>query len=546
MILPVLSFGLPSATLGGTALGLSSAATVALVMAAPLAAQEPRARPRPRPLPNALPRDLPPPPAVVSSPATDAAVPAARPPTSTFDLPPSARRAIGLEEAVGLALTQNRTLARRSSLLKTRDLDIDSAEAAFDYRIRPSGTAGISDGSEDLGGGLGIARKFRSGTDVEVRGRYNQSTINDLEENRGGLAVEISQPLFRNHGRLIHEEPLIAARERLKAAQRVYEGQKADLVLEVIDSFARLIELENQIAADEAFSKRMNLLFRRSQALEQLGKSSKLDVLRVELQAGQSEARLANTRELYFFNMREFADLLGFPPATDFELIPPPRLELRPFTTAEAVSIALANRLDYAQLIEDLDARERGVLIARRQLKPDISLVSRYERFGEGPRSGDAFEFDEDGWFLGLRAGSDLNTRREQTGIDRAKIEQDVAVDDIRLREINIARSVQQQMSVHRRSQAQERIAKRNVELAKKQADLAKQQYELGTIDNFTATDAEEQWIEAQTALASAEADVLRAGYRLLRILGVLIEVPDRLRPKLPTGAPSGKKANAR
>ena len=474
-------------------------------------------------------KDLPPP---VTARATT------MPPSSSFDLPPSkARRTIGLEEAIGFALTQNRTLARRSSLLKTRDLDIESAEAAFDYRIRPAGTAGISDGSEDLGGGLGIARKFRSGTDVEVRGRYNQSTINDLKENRGGLAVEISQPLFRNHGRLIHEEPLIAAHERLKAARRVYEGQKADLVLEVVDSFARLIELENQIDADQAFSQRMDLLFRRSQALEQLGKSSKLDVLRVELQAGQSEARLANTRELYFFNMREFADLLGFPPATDFELSPPPRLELRPFTTEEAVRIALANRLDYAQLIEDLDARERGVLIARRQLKPDISLVSRYERFGEGPRTGDAFEFNEDGWFLGLRAGSDLNSRRERTGIDRAKIEQDVAFDDIRLREINIARSVQQQMSVHRRSQAQERIATRNVELAKKQADLAKQQYQLGTIDNFTATDTEEQWIDAQTALASAEAEVLRAGYRLLRILGVLIEYPDGLRPQLPAAS---------
>lgn len=442
-------------------------------------------------------------------------------------------RAIGLQEAIALALAQNRELALSASLLRGQELGMRAASADFETRIRPSGTAGFGEGSEDFGGGIGIARKFRNGTDVELRGRYRQQTLNDEEENRGGLAVEITQPLFRNYGRAVHEEPVIAARERMRAARRILEAQKADLVVEVVDAFARLIRYDQQIKADELFAQRMDQLHKRTSADEQLGESSKLDVLRVELQKGQSEARLANSRELRDFTMRAFSDLLGFPPETNFTLMPPPVLKLPEFTTAEAVAIALGNRMDYAQLLDDLGTADRGVHLARRRLKPDISLISRYERFGEGPQSQDAFDFNEDGWFVGVRAGSDLNPTRERVSVGQAELNHEVAGGQIRLREIAIARSVQQQISAWRRAEVQVLIAERNMALARRQAEFAKSKVDLGGLDTFLATEAEEQWIEAENDLAARNADVLRAGYRLLRVMGLLIEYPADLLPEV-------------
>ena len=279
----------------------------------------------------------------------------------------------------------------------------------------------------------------------------------------------------------------------------------------------------------------MSLLYDRTVAFEKQQRSTRIDVLRVELQKGQSEARLANSRERHVFRMRAFSDLLGFPPEAEFKLAPPPMLLLRPLTVEEAVTVALSNRLDYAQSLEDIGIAARKIRIAERRLQPDLSLVARYDRFGEGTSAGDAFGFDEDGWFLGVSAGSDLNQSLERVGIGQADVAHEVAVDSTHILEINISRSIQQQLSVVRRAAMEARIAERNVELAQLKADLAKRRYELGQIDNFTLIDAEEEWIDSDLALFAAQSAQLSSGYRFLRILGTLIEYPGDLKPIRPS-----------
>ena len=45
---------------------------------------------------------------------------------------------------------------------------------------------------------------------------------------------------------------------------------------------------------------------------------------------------------------------------------------------------------------------------------PDLRLVSRYERAGNGETPGTAWDLDDEDWFLGLSVGSDLNQGEER------------------------------------------------------------------------------------------------------------------------------------
>ena len=92
---------------------------------------------------------------------------------------------------------------------------------------------------------------------------------------------------------------------------------------------------------------------------------------------------MRNTKERLANEERGFANTLGLPLETAFELERPPLLEIEVPPPEEAVAAALRNRLDYAQALHDYRDTLRGVRIARRSLYPDLRLVTRYDRFGE-------------------------------------------------------------------------------------------------------------------------------------------------------------------
>jgi len=98
------------------------------------------------------------------------------------------------------------------------------------------------------------------------------------------------------------------------------------------------------------------------------------------------------------------------------------RLEIVPPSPETAAKIAWSNRLDYAQVLQDLGDAERGVKIARKNLLPDISLVARYDWLGQGRSYDEAMSLNDDTWVVGLSAGNnDLLQRSERAALKQAE-----------------------------------------------------------------------------------------------------------------------------
>lgn len=452
---------------------------------------------------------------------------------------PAARAAgrLDLPTALNHALDHNRALARSALNLRGGELAVAGAQSAFGLRIQPDGSAGSSQAEDTYQYGLAVGRKFLPGTDVEVGARMTHAEDDSGERSRrSSLRVDLTQPLFRNFGALVQGEDLLRSRLQVRAARRDYEQQKTDLLLDVVESFEGLIRLQRQIASDESAFTRMDKLYRLTQARERQGRATRVDTLRVELRRGQALARLEGSREDYSSKQRDFAELLGYPPDTSFDLEPPPLLDVEVPGPEDALRIALSNRLDYAQALQDREDSARGLRIARRGLRPDLSLNARYERRGDS-RFSDNAGYDEDVWSVGLSGDTELNQAAERARMGQAALNLEASRETIRIREMSIAREVQQTITAYRRALGDLKIAERNHRLAQSRARLARRLFELGRGDNFSVTDAEESLTEAGDQVYAARANASISGYRLLRTMGTLVQYPDDLKPPVTRAA---------
>jgi outer membrane protein TolC len=444
----------------------------------------------------------------------------------------AAEAKLDLPAAINMALARNRELVRSAKLLRGNALDVKSAELGFSTHIDPSGSAGVTEDGGVQRYGLSAARDFIWGTKVSAAGAVSTTDGPDgADLHRDSVSVEISQPLFRNFGPLIHGEGIVQAGSAFKQAQRAYEQQKANLVVQVVETFLQIIRLRRQISSDEEVLQRTDKLHRLTQAREAQGHATRVDALRVDLQLGEARLRLANSRENLAMTERLLAELLGAPPDQSFELEPPPLLGLQVPSVPEAVKVAFSNRLDYAQVLQDCRDRGRGVDIARRGLYPDLALKTRYERFGEGASASDASRLDQDSWFVGLEASTDLNRGQERIVLEKAVTASESAREVVKIKELSMAREIKEQLDAYRRTQTDIVIAERNLKLAENRRKLARRLFEAGRGDNFSVTDAEDSYVQAQVRLLAARSDAALSGYRLLHVLGTLTEIPESLRP---------------
>ena len=177
------------------------------------------------------------------------------------------------------------------------------------------------------------------------------------------------------------------------------------------------------------------------------------------------------------------------------------------------------------------DAR-RGVLIAGKQLQPDLRLVGRYQRLSDPSDSDGGLNLNEQTWFLGLAADTDFNRVRERTALRQSQLGATSSDQFLRVLELRIARELQQRILAYRRAFAELKILQRNLRHAEARLDLARRLFEIGRGDNFSVTDAEEAFLLAEGNLLSGRANASISAYELLRTVGTLTEPPPGLKPE--------------
>lgn len=441
--------------------------------------------------------------------------------TDTFDLP----------QAINLALKQNRSLARSALLVDAGRLHQDSASTEFKTNITPDVMLSSSDDQTFVRYGPRVSRKFPAGTTLSVSAGVVTTSGNGETDNRGSVRVEIEQPIFRKFGALAQQEALQLASSGTLTAQRAYEIQRSDLVLDVVKNYQAVVRLGQQVHADEEAVKRIDVMQQTTHALGGLASGSGGDALRTEFMLGEARLALDGDREQLAAYQRMLDELLGLPPDTELSLAPAPMLELAIGAADEAIAVALRNRLELAQAQQDRSDATRGVTIAERALLPDIRIRASYDDFATSMTSVGAIPLDQQVWFLSLYSPTDFNRSRERIAVAQARVTEQSAAIAVETLEHSIARDVLQRFHAHRQAIAKARMAARNLALAAGRTTLARQRFSLDHSGDTAVADAESALLAATLSDLAAKADVSITAYELSRAMGTIVESPAELKP---------------
>ena len=443
-------------------------------------------------------------------------------------VPKTVETPLALEEAIEQALVHNRELVKGAlDLQGFRLAEKQALETARAVQIVPEGAAGASSDGEDLGAGLRAEATGAYGTRAAVGAAARQIAVDGAPDvRRGEVKVEVSQPLFRRFGPLYQNEPIVSANENWQAARRAWERDRSALVVRVVELYEGLIFLHHQISSDEAFAARMEKLWLLASAREPQGKSSRTEVLRMDLQRGEAASRLEVERSQLDIQFKEFANLLGLPLDSTFRLTPPALLELDVEEAEPALAVALSERPDYAQALQDIETGDRRLRLAQRQLLPDMKLLARQTTFGEGEEWSDAGRLDQEDWFVGLTADMNLNLRGARLEVARSGLDAEARRQVAEIVRSRLAVEVNSALATYRRTRAELQLAGRNRELASNRAELAQALFEAGRASANSVSDAEADRIRAELSELAAKREASLSAYRLLHVLGTLVPAP--------------------
>jgi len=433
--------------------------------------------------------------------------------------PLRAEDALSLEDALALAMRQNRNLLNQEALVEEAALTLGARRE--DFRPRPGllNRAGRDDLQDRAEAGLELRQRFTTGGEARVMG----GLIWTEDRDESLLRIQASQPLLRRAGSLVTLEPRRQAERSWLDARRVQHERTQDLVLEVVAAYEGVLRAARQVEADEHSHRRLENRSRRARVEEETGQLRRVDRLRIDFQLGEARTRLDNSLDILEQLRDEFANLLGLPPTERFLLLPPPLLDLDPPPLEEALGLALTRRLDLARARDALLDAGRQVRIARRDLLPDLRLT------GDLNYQGEDLDLTRDSWFVGFVIEPDFSGPERRAGAEQAELRRERVARQLEEIHYAVQLDVRRALRGYQRANTNLRMAARNRELAEQRLALAENLYTLERGDATTLADAEDAQAGAVRDELSARTDASLSAYRLLRALGTLLEPPDDL-----------------
>jgi outer membrane protein TolC len=194
------------------------------------------------------------------------------------------------------------------------------------------------------------------------------------------LSATFARPLLRNAGFKMEMEALIQAERQLLYDLRDFARYRKDFTVQIATAF--YATLGGRDAARNSFlnlqSSRKNA--ERSRALTQEGREKQSDLGRLEQQVLSAESTWINDVRSYKQSLDNFKLQLGL--AVDANIVLDDReldrLEIHDpnLGVEDSIQVALAARLDYLNVKDELVDAERKVAVAANFLKPQLDLTA--------------------------------------------------------------------------------------------------------------------------------------------------------------------------
>jgi outer membrane protein len=326
-------------------------------------------------------------------------------------------------------------------------------------------------------------------------------------------AVEGEQVIFAG---LRNLNAIREAKALRKAGHARLVSVEQDTLLQAAEAYFDVVRDMQVLTATKANLEVLAREFNEATALFDVGEATKTDVAQTDARLALARAQLADAETALAVSRDRFAEIVGRYPET---LDPNPALPEAPADAESAKALAreFAPALIEAQMREE--ASRRALAVAKGQFSPTVSATAGY-RYAEEPSS---FINEDEQFAYGLRVtapiflgGLNLSRTREARAVHEADESRVVAAERRVDADVNAAWL--------RLQAAQTKILSATKAVAANELALGgvRREEEVGSRTTLDVLDAEQEYLDAQVALASARRDAGAATFSLLAAIGVL------------------------
>jgi len=436
------------------------------------------------------------------------------------DTPGPAAQFIRLEDAWRIGLRESFSMANARDAVRAADIGEFQARSRFFPKITPS----FFHGPNESGWSIAASQSL-PWLGGEVRAERISRTFEGVltpASRAADASLVWSQPLLRGLGPNASLYDLRNARRAREAQERGLVLAKQRFMVEVARAHYQTLAQRELLSVARQSSARSVALRKASEARLEVGLSNKLDVYRAQLSESQAEQSTVQAETALQSAIERFRILLGRPPSDPSEPAPadipePSTEELGPVEML--VNIALASRLDLAEVREQIDDARRTASLSRQNLLPDMSLNLRYTEQRASGATGPSVVTNrrwetylsgsiplERAADVGQLQLSNLEVTSRQRAYEQRRYEVESEVRSAHRDLLSLARSIATQSGA--------------VAVADQQLQLANLRYQRGLASNFDVVDAEGSLLAARSSLVQLLAAYQVARLDLERVVG--------------------------
>ena len=360
---------------------------------------------------------------------------------------------------------------------------------------------------------------------ANVDTQYTESVVKGanayLEPSRSvTITPQISVPIYSGGG---VRNSIHAAKTRVEAGRANLRETESDLFTEVVGAYMDVIRDEAIVGLNAQNVHVLEVNLKATNDRFQVGDLTRTDVAQSQARLAQARSDLETAQSNLIASRENYVRLIGTPPG---QLEPPPALPSMPRGPEEAVEVALTDNPSLLAAKKTSEAYGYDVRVARADRMPKINLFATgqyYNYLGTLKDVGDAGRAPDSG--KSAQAGVQLTIPLFQGGAPAAKVRQAQAFQS---QAIEQATGAERQVVDNARSDyaawqaAQQVIKSSEVAVDANRLSLQGVRAE-NSVGNRTILDilnAEQELLNSQVTLVSAQRDAYVAGFALLAAMG--------------------------
>ncbi len=351
---------------------------------------------------------------------------------------------------------------------------------------------------------------------INAQGNFSQ----DLLDNFGDAGrtwqgrVTLSQAIYQG-GRIRAE--IGAAEARVEAARANLASTEQDVIVQTVSAYAEVLRTAEIVRLNENQVRVLETELRASRDRFEVGDVTRTDVAQSEARLASANANLMNARGLAVVSAQDFARVVGRAPSG---LAPLPPLPKMPATPEEALQVATATNPDLIAVRFNERAAGRDVSVVKRERGPNVGLQAgaQYTRIEGGPAF---FGFSGFNPTIGVQLNMPLFTGgRIASQVRQAQARQSEQLEILSLTERQVSAEAVGNFAQLGAAEAVIQSAKVQISANALAAEGVRQENQVGSRDILDVLNAQQELLNSQVTLVTAERDRYVLAYRLLAVMG--------------------------